>query len=236
MKKILVASLACLGLLIGLNGIARANLITNGSFEDGTYSSNDPFITLNQGSTAITGWTVKSGSIDWINTYWNASDGSKSLDLAGYYQHGLISTTFNATVGQTYRVQFDMAGNPDQPYAKSLVSVSTGDLPPSSHIFTFDQGTNNKNNMGWETKYFDFVAQAPGANPGDSIAVTLMFGDVTGQLINGVPDLSLDPNESWGAALDNVRVDPVPEPSTFLLLGAGLAGVAGLRRKSRSQS
>jgi choice-of-anchor C domain-containing protein len=210
-----VKSAAVSLVLLASVGTAHANLITNGSFEDGLYPGTTPYVTVGAGSSIIDGWTVVDGSIDWINTYWQASDGTKSIDLAGNYQHGLIvGTAFDTVVGQTYRVQFDMAGNPDRPYNKSLVSVSTGDIF-TTHAFTFEQGGNTRQNMGWVTQYFDFVATSDSAE--------LFFGDITNEL---------NPNEAWGAALDNVRVDPVPEPSTVLLLGAGLAAICFRRRKA----
>ena len=57
--------------------------VTNGSFESGVAFS-DPFITLNAtDSTSITGWTVSAGSIDYIGSYWQPADGSRSLDMNG---------------------------------------------------------------------------------------------------------------------------------------------------------
>ncbi len=36
-----------------------------------------------------------------------------------------------------------------------------------------------------------------------------------------------------GVTFDHVAIDPVPEPTTMLLLGTGLIGLAGFRRKSK---
>jgi choice-of-anchor C domain-containing protein len=210
MKKLLIAGLASVGLMLGVYGTAEANLITNGSFEGNVDIGS--FMTLSAGSNLIPGWTVSSGSIDWIGSYWTASDGTKSIDLAGYFAQGLIvGTTFDTVAGQTYRVQFDMAGNPYQSYDKALVAATVGGITQS---FTFDQAGHSYQTMGWETKYFDFIAGGSSAQ--------LSFGDATGNA-----------DQAWGAALDNVRVDAVPEPSTLLLLGAGFAGFGIFGRKFR---
>jgi hypothetical protein len=91
---------------------AQASTFVNGSFELGTAPGQ--FITLNGGdSTSITGSTVGGGSngVDYIGSYWTASDGSRSIDLNGLVP-GSIFQTFDVVAGQTYQVSFDFAGNP----------------------------------------------------------------------------------------------------------------------------
>ncbi|CCI31578.1 choice-of-anchor C family PEP-CTERM protein [Microcystis sp. T1-4] len=192
--------------------VQAANLIQNGSFENG----GDPgvFQTINAGSTVITGWTVSQGSIDYIGTLWQASNGSRSLDLAAGASPGGIKQTFNTTVGGTYRVTFDLAGNPNaSPIIKDM-RVSAGG---SSADFSFDTTGKSNSNMGWLSKSWDFTA--------NSTTTTLEFIDLT--------------NSIAGSALDNVSVialspPSIPEPSSVLgLLSLGVLGISSaLKRQS----
>ncbi len=202
--------------MLGVVGIAQATLITNGSFESGNYNSSSPsYNTLPANSAAIDGWIVTSGSIDWINSYWKPSNGFRSLDLAGNANGTIVGNSFATTIGQSYLVQFDMAGNPDKSYDKKLIGGIVGGV---NQTFTFDQNGQTSTNMGWQTMSFSFEAT--------SNSTQLSFSN-----------FSNIPGDAWGAALDNVRVDaaPVPEPGTIALFGIGMLGMAiyGKRRMNK---
>ncbi|WP_230458632.1 choice-of-anchor C family PEP-CTERM protein [Microcystis protocystis FBCC-A270] len=196
--------------------VQAANLIQNGSFETATVNPNPgDFIRLDAGSTAITGWTVSQGTIDYIGTYWQASEGSRNLDLSGANAGG-IQQTFNTTVGETYRVTFDLAGNTDYSPTIKEMRVSAGG---NSADFSFDITGKSTTNMGWLSKSWDFTA--------NSTTTTLEFISLT--------------NSFDGPALDNVSVialspppTSIPEPSSVLgLLSLGVLGISSaLKRQS----
>jgi choice-of-anchor C domain-containing protein len=178
-----IAAMALAGVTFAFSGL------TNGSFEDGTYTDNGGFEELSAvDSTTIAGWTVSAGSVDWIGSYWQAQEGSMSLDLNGT-SAGTVTQTFDTTVGNTYDVSFYLAGNPDGlPAVKTLEVSATGGTPSS---YSFDTTGFSRDSMGWTVQEYSFVAT--------STSTTLSFTST----VEG----------AFGPALDNVAVTETAPPT-----------------------
>jgi choice-of-anchor C domain-containing protein len=234
MKKRIVCKLAAgaafaTALLVGVaipSTGAQAVTIANGSFESGLASVGN-FTTLTAvDSTSITGWTVATGTVDYIGTYWVASDGSRSLDLDGLSAGTITQTLTGLTVGQQYQIFFDIAGNPDSgPLTKTLDVKAS--LDTQSYSFTIVPGTTTHTNMGWVTESFLFTANAVTADL-SFISTTTTGGE------SGHP-------AAYGPALDNVRIVEAalatPLPSSLSLMLIGLAGLGfGLYQRTRRQA
>jgi choice-of-anchor C domain-containing protein len=175
------ASAVVASIVLAGSALAAFAGVANGSFEDGTYGGG-AFQVLNAGSTDLTGWAITAGSVDWIDTYWAAQDGSKSLDMSGS-SAGAINQTLATTTGATYFVSFYLSGNPaDAPAAKTMIVDASGAAPQN---FVFDTGTGNTvSDMKWSLQGYSFVAA--------SSSTVLTFTSTTAGLI--------------GPALDNVVV------------------------------
>lgn len=164
---------------------AAAPALLNGSFENGT----PPGILLTPSAgnnTTITDWTVTTGNVDYIGTYWTSSDGSRSIDLNGT-QPGGLSQTFATVAGHSYTVTFDLSGNPDgalwSPVIKTL-NVDAGGAPTA---YSFDTTGHTTASMGWEQRTFNFTATGA--------STTLSFTSTTGGAF-----------PYFGPALDNVKL------------------------------
>ena len=200
MKKIAFA----LAAVAALPTAADAQVV-NGSFEQGAEPGT--FITLGAGSTAITGWTVGGEGVDYIGTYFTASDGARSVDLSGNGP-GSLTQILSTVTGQLYNVTFDLAGNGDgQPDTKTATVFATG-----GDTTTFSVAGSDRPDLDFTSFLYSF--RATGAS------TSLTFASTTAT--------------AFGPVLDNVAIAAVPEPAAWALMIGGVGLVGGTLRRRRS--
>lgn len=219
--------ISMLAFLVLPAGVARANLITNGSFEN----TNGLPITLagldlQAGDTTIPGWTV-TGPFDllWIpNGGYGLTprDGQFLLDLTGFTNispNAGVKQTFATTPGQTYNVSFYLG------YGGSFGGGCCENGPvfltayiDGGSVGSFTTGAPSITTI-WTLESFDFTASGT--------STELKFQGVD-------PYLGQDLVHAF-IGLDNVSVDAAsantPEPSSVLLLGTGLAALVGIGKR-----
>ncbi len=183
MKKVL----CLLALILAGTELCSGQTVLNGSFEEGDTPPLGGVCIPTKDSTAIRGWTVRSGSIDYIgDDTWQAAYGSRSLDLSGHDAGSIMQNVSGFTPGHKYRLYFYMAANSDGSPAVFHLQASVG---ATKQTFSFDATDHTYSNMAWSLKTMDFTAT--------SETMSLTFTSLN----RGVA----------GPALDNVCIGKLPE-------------------------
>lgn len=182
-NHILTAFMIAVALLVSASSVSAATIF-NGSFEMVNTPDTDFVTAVSGDSTTIPDWTVVSGDVDLVGTYWNSYEGRHSIDLNGFTA-GAIAQTFATEPGHTYTVTFYMAGNPDGGPVLKTLAVDTGGAPQE---YAFDNTDRNDLDMGWVKQTYVFTATGT--------QTTLTFRSTTDSFDN-----------RFGPALDNVTID-----------------------------
>ncbi len=182
---------------LALAGAAHAstNLVNNG-----TFTGNAGWYTTETATFA--GWTVTSGSVDWIGTYWTAPGGNNSIDLDGN-SPGTLSQSLTLAPG-LYNVTFDLSANRDGGALVKYVDVSLGNA--AAQQVSFSQAT-----AGWITETLTFNVTS-GTN------LVFASADAGGPYGAALANVS-------------VTAVPEAGSSAMLMAGLGLLGLMVSRRK-----
>jgi len=187
-----------------------AGLDENGSSDYANmYYGADPLFLDVQLSGTISGITMVGDNVSFLVTY---SGGS-----ADFYIDGNGNADYDAGDTMVATLDYDYA----LPFNFEASLLGTGGSASVDVAFKFTDA----NADYWDTSFETIV--------GKGFMLALTQGDLTLQQADITGDTPPELQMGWTVISVDSVLNPIPEPSTMLLFGAGLLGFAGLLRKKR---
>ena len=212
---------------------ARANLISNGSFEEPVVPVGS-FSDFPAGSMALTGWTVVgidsavvSTSFKQLGITFNAEQGNQWIDLSGITstaQSSGVSQTIATTIGDAYLLTFYVGSTTDAGHTTFFPSTVDLSIDGGARVHYTNTDTPPTTFVDWKLFTVDFMATTSMTN------LQFLNGDASNNNVTALDNIQL---------VDVSSAAPIPEPST-LALSSVLVGVLGVvwscRRSTRNKN
>jgi hypothetical protein len=211
-KSRLFSPIVCVAALLAA-GPGHANLLTNGSFEAGTFTPDANGVQRlalgTPGPIPLAGWSLFVGDVFWVGTPnangIAASDGRLSMNLYDPFRPlvrvGSVQQSLASTVGTRYELSFDVGANSGFLRPTGVRAQAAGQ---AADFYNTGSGD-------WQRFSWSFTAT-------DTTTV-IYFAGLLGDGYIGLDNAVLD-------------IAAVPEPSIWALFAVGLAGVAWRRRSA----